>query len=287
MKITKPKFLSEAEGRLKKISDLLRDKSVVGFKFSVNLYSDDLCEPRSFSIQGKRSADGGWSTCSPNDRKPKLTQSSEALKAELATIEERVHEYMSENALGAEWNDLECSIVEVLNSGFSIEDLEYRCATPVHALAAMSYEAHFCSPVMATVYAKEGAKALAINNLDHAMYCVDRGLYWSNPDMFLPNPNSRFKARASTGGRAKDLRREPVKDKVAELLIELAPSEGWKTTTNAIEAVANELIASHANFVEKCFLKSEALPRTIQEWIEADPARFAHRIKLSISNNTV
>lgn len=279
MKITKPKFLSEAEGRLKKILDLLRDKSVVGFKLSVNLYSDNLCEPRSFSIQGKRSADGSWSTCSPNDRRPKLTQSSEALKAKLATIEERVHEYISENVLGAEWKELKCSIVEVLNSGLSTEELEYRCATPVHALAAVSYEAHFCSPVMATVYAQESAKALARSNLDHATYCVERGLYWSNPDMFLPNPNNRFKARASTGGQGKDSRRKPVKDKVAELLTELAPSDGWKSSTNAIEEVANELIASHANLVEKCFLKSEALPRTIREWIRADPVRFAHRVK--------
>ncbi|WP_152594768.1 hypothetical protein [Massilia sp. BSC265] len=279
MKVTKPKFLSEAEKRLKKISDILRDKSVVGFKLSVNLYSDDLNEPRTFSLQGNRSADGSWNTCSPTDKRSKLTQSSEALKAKLATIEERVHEYMWQNALGVEWKELECSIVQVLNSGLSIEDLEYRCATPVHALAAISYEAHFCSPVMATVYAKEGARALARSNLDHAIYCVERGLYWSNPEMFLPNPNNRFKARASTGGRGKDLRREPVKDKVAELLIELAPSEGWKSTTNAIEEVANELIATHANFVETCFLKPEALPRTIQDWIQADPVRFAYRIK--------
>jgi hypothetical protein len=279
MKVTKPKFLSEAEKRLKKISDILRDKNVVGFKLSVNLYSDELNEPRTFSLQGKRSADGGWRTCTPNDRRFTLTPSSEALKARLATIEERIHEYVSKNALGAEWKELECSIVQVLNSGLSIEDLEYRCSTPVHALAAISYQAHFCSPVMAAVYAKEGARALARNNLDQAMYCVDRGLYWSNPEMFLPNPNNRFKARASTGGRGKDLRREPVKDKVAELLIELAPSEGWESSTNAIETVANKLIASHTDFVEKCFLKSEALPRTIQDWIQADPVRFAHHIK--------
>jgi hypothetical protein len=279
MKITKPKLLSEAEERLKKISDMLRDKSVVGFKLSVNLYSAELNEPRTFSLQGKRSIDGDWRTCFPSDRRSKLTQPSEALKAKLATIEERVHEYMSQNALGTEWKELECSIVQVLNSGLSIEDLEYRCATPIHALAAISYDAHFCSPVMATMYAKEGARALVKSDLDRAMYCVDRGLYWSNPEMFLPNPNNRFKARASTGGRGKDLCREPVKDKVAELLIELAPSEGWKSRTEAIEEVANKLISSHSNFVEKCFLKSEALPRTIQDWIQADPVRFAHRIK--------
>lgn len=279
MKITKPKFLSEAEERLKKISDMLRDKSVVGFKLSVNLYSAELNEPRTFFLQGKRSIDGDWSTCFPSDRRSKLTQPSEALKAKLATIEERVHEYMSQNALETEWKELECSIVQVLNSGLSIEDLEYRCATPIHALAAISYDAHFCSPVMATMYAKEGVRALVKSDLDRATYCVDRGLYWSNPEMFLPNPNNRFKARASTGGRGKDLCREPVKDKVAELLIELAPSEGWKSRTEAIEEVADELISSHSNFVEKCFLKSEALPRTIQDWIQADPVRFAHRIK--------
>jgi len=279
MKVTKPKFLSEAEKRLKKISDILHDKSVVGFKLSVDLYSDESNKPRTFSLQGKRSADGGWRTCSPNDRGSKPNKSSEALKAELATIEKRIHDYISQNALGAEWKELECSIVQLLKLGLSIEELEYRCATPVNALAAISYEAHFCSPVMATVYAKEGARVLAKSNLDHAMYCVDRGLYWSNQEMFMPNPNNRFKARASTGGRGKDLRREPVKDKVAELLIELAPREGWKSSTTAIEEVANELIASHSNFVEKCFLKSETLPRTIQDWIQADPLRFAHRIK--------
>ena len=97
--------------------------------------------------------------------------------------------------------------------------------------------------------------------------------------MLLPNPNDRFKARASTGGRGKDLRREPAKEKVAELLIKLAPDEGRESSTAVIEKVANDLIANHANFVERCFLKSEVLPRTIRKWIQADPKRFAHRIK--------
>lgn len=279
MKITKPKLLSEAEKKLKKISDIFRDKSVVGFKVSVKLYHDDLESPKIISIDGERSIDGSWNTRSSKERNPDTLHSREVVKARLASIEEHVSAYMLENGLEVDWRELERSIDDALKSGLSVEDLEYRYAPPINALAASSYEAHFCAPLMATVYVKEGAKALTENCLDHALYCVNRGLHWSSPAMFLPDPNGRFKARASTGGRGKDLRREPAKDKVAELLIELAPEEGWKSRPTAIEEVANNLIANHASFIEKCFLKSDALPRKIREWIQKDPKRFAYRIK--------
>jgi len=51
MKMKKPKFLSEAEERLKKISDILRDKSAVAFTLSVSVYRDDLNEPRTFAMR--------------------------------------------------------------------------------------------------------------------------------------------------------------------------------------------------------------------------------------------
>lgn len=279
MKIKKPEFLIEAEEKLKKIWDILRDKRVVSFKLSVKLYRDDLSKPKTISMQGERSADGGWNTLSPRDRNPDALRSRETLKGKLASIAGNVHEYIAKNALDAEWKKWEASINEALKSGLSVEDLEYRSAAPIHALAASSYDAHFCAPLMATAYAIEGEAALARNNLNHASHCVDRGLYWSSPAMFIPNPNDRFIERACTGGRGKDLRREPVKDKVAELLMKLAPEDGWESTTTAIKAVANELIDNHSSFVEKCFLKPEALPRTILGWVQVNPERFSHRIK--------
>ena len=183
------------------------------------------------------------------------------------------------NALDVDWSELKSSIDEALKSGLAMTDFEYQSDIPFQAIAAHSYEAHFCAPTMATAYSKQGADALTRDNFTYASHCVDRGLYWSSPAMFIPNPNDRFKERARAGGRSKDLHREPVKDKVAELLITLAPENGWECTSAAAEAVANELIDRHSSFVEKCDLKPENLPRTILRWVRAAPERFTHRVR--------
>jgi len=282
MKIKKPELLIEAEKKLKKVGDFLRDKSVVSFTMSVKLYRDGLSAPKTIFMQGERSIDGALTTYFPRVQNQDAVQSRNALKGKLESIEERVHEYIVENALDAGWKKLEVSIDEALKSALSADDLEYRSFVPIHALAGRSYEAHFCAPVMATVYAKEGEKALAKGNLNQASYCVDRGLHWSSPEIFIPSPNGRFKERAGTGGVGKHLRHEPVKDKVVELLKELEPNEGWKSTSTAIESVANELISNHSRLVEECCLKTETLPRTIRGWIQANPKRYTHHIKSKI-----
>jgi hypothetical protein len=275
----KPEFLIETEKKFKKIGDVLRDKGVVRFTLSVKLYRDGLSEPKTIALQGERSADGGWNARFPKDQHVGALQSPETLKGKLASIEKQVREYIVENALDARWKELDASIKEALQSGLSVEDLEYPSEVPIDAVLALSYEAHFCAPVMATAYAIEGAEALAKNDLDRASHCVDRGLYWSNPEMFIPNPRDRFTERASEGGKGKALGHEPVRDKVTELLMKLAPEEGWASTTAAIEAVADELNDNHASFVEECGLQTENLPRTIAGWVQVDPDRFPYRIK--------
>jgi hypothetical protein len=279
MEIKKPEFLIEAGKKFKKIGDVLCDKRVVRFTLSVKLYRDGLSEPKTISMQGERSADDGWNTWFPTDQNSSMLHSPETLKEKLARIEEHVREYIVGNALDADWIELEALIKKSLKSRLTVEDLEYQSEAPIQAIAAYGYEAHFCAPVMATAYAIEGAEALANNDLDRASHCVDQGLYWSNPDMFIPNPKDRFSERACTGGRGKDIRLEPVKDKVAESLRELAPKEGWESPTAAIKAVANELTDNYSSFVEECGLKTHNLPRTIRGWIRADSRRFPHRIK--------
>jgi hypothetical protein len=259
-----------------------RDKQVKSVALSLKLYRDDWSEPKSISMQGERSADGGWNTWFPRDQNSGALQSRETLKGKLASIEEHVREYIVENALDADWETLEASINEALKSGLTVEDLEYRSELPIYAIAGYGYEAHFYAPMMATAFSIEGTEALTKNDLNHASYCVDRGLYWSGPGIFLPNPNDRFTERARTGGLGKDFRREPVKDKVAELLIKLVPEEGWASTCAAIVAVETELTRKYSSLVAECQLKTDNLPRTIDTWIQVDPERFPHRIMSKI-----
>ena len=94
MKINKPQFLIAAEQKLKNILDILRHKEIVGFTLTMKLHRDALSEPTTFSIQGERSDDGGWSTRLPKDQNKKVLQSRETLKAKLVIIDERVHEYI-------------------------------------------------------------------------------------------------------------------------------------------------------------------------------------------------
>jgi hypothetical protein len=279
MKIKKLKLLIDAGNELKKILSVLSNPQVSRFTLSMEIFPGDLSEPKTISVQGERSTDGGWNTSSPREQYFQPHQSLEILQEKLASIEGRVHEYIAENSLEEDWEEVEASIDGALKSGLSAEDLEYRSAVPIHALAASSYAAHFCAPLMATAYARWGAEALGKNDLSHASYYLDRGCYWSSSTMFIANPNDRFVARAGTGGHGKNLRREPVKDKVAELLVNLAPEAGWESISIAIKEVTNELIFSHSIFVEDCLLKTETLPRTIVGWVETDPERFRCSIK--------
>lgn len=278
----KPKFLIDAENMVKEIWNILRDKQFVRFTLSVKIYRDNLSEPKTISMQGERAPDGGWITWFPRDQNPETLQSRETLKGKLASIEEHVREYIVANALDAEWKKYRAQVEEALKGGQSPDDLENQSELTIPAMTGYGYGAHFCAPMLATAYAINGIEALTKNDLNHASHCVDRGLHWSSSDMLIANPNDRFKERARTGGLGKDIRREPVKQKVAELLMGLAPDEGWASTPDAVEAVVNKLIDSHSSFVEKYELKTHNLPITINRWIKRNPERFVHRINSKI-----
>lgn len=267
---------------MQKFSLFLRDKLVDRLTFSMKIYRRGVSEPTTFSIQSERNVDGNWNKFSLGDQKSGAPQSRETLKEQLASIEERVRKYIVDNAMEVGWTECEALIKEKLKSGLSAEDMEYQSELPIYAIAAYGYEAHFYAPIMATTYAIEGAEAFAKNDLDRLSHCVDRGLHWSNPDMFVPNPKDRFTERASEGGNGKARRYELIKDKVAELLMKRAPVEGWASTSAAIKTIVDELIDCHFSFVEECGLTPENLPRSIGEWIQVDPKRFPHRIKFDI-----
>jgi len=276
MKVKKSDHIIEARKKLRKIFGTSRDKQGEHFKLSMTVSSSDGSEPITIIMHGEGSSGGKWNTWFPKEKKSEVLESVEMLKERLAAIEKSVHNYIMGNALDENWKELEFSIKEALKSGLSLEWLEYQTEIPVRAITSYGYEEHFSAPIMATAYVTEGTDALAKNDLNHASHCVDRGLYWSSPDMFILNPNDRFTERAGTGGRGKSLRHEPVKDKVAELL-EVAPADGWESTKAAIEAVSGELIKKYSNVVEECGLKPDNLPRTILGWVQAQPDRFPHR----------
>ena len=283
MKIKKPEFFTRAEKKLKsftqKMSFFLNDKLVNRFTLSIKFHRDGLSEPITISMQGERTADGNWNKFSLGDKKSGVPRSREALKEQLASIEQRVSKYVVDNALDARWKECEALIKEKLKSGLSVEDLEYERAIPIYAYAVYGYEAHFYAPITATAYAIEATEAFVNDDLDRVSHCVDRGLYWSNPDMLVANPTDRFTKRASEGGKGKHGVYEPVKDKVAELLIKLAPEEGWKSTSVAIETVSNVLISRLSSFVEECGLSTDDMSLRIEDWIHAEPERFSYRIK--------
>lgn len=271
--------LLEAGKKLKKILSVLKDRRVVRFSMSMKLYRDDWSEPKTFSIEGERAADGGWHTNSPRRQNSGALQSLEILKEKLAGIEASVRNYIVAYALDSQWREIELKVRAALKSGHSTESMEYQTEIPIRAIDARSYDAHFCAPVMAMAYIIEGGGALEKGDLDHASYCVHQGLYWSSPDMLIPNPGERFSERASTGGRAKDHGREPVKNKVAELLIELQPEGGWQSLGEAIGDVTEKMIDNHSTLVEESWLQPDNLPRTIRAWIKAEPEKFQYRIK--------
>lgn len=268
-------YLVAAEDAFKKIGRILRDKRLVSFELSIKLWRKS-GRPKEFSIEGRRSAGGSWV---PHEPYLSVPQSAEILKERFAQIEKRVRNYIAINTLDEQWSKLEGLIKTALHSGQSVDDLVNSEGLPVLASSGYGYEAHFAAPVIATAYAIAGAKALDDADLNHASYCLDRGLHWSSPKMLIPNPRERYKARASAGGKEKALNYEPVKDKVAELLETLAPTEGWKSLEQAIGRVADELAEKYSELTKKCKLTSEDLSDTIRRWIRKDPKRFVCRIK--------
>ncbi len=272
--------LANVASKFKEMLNILRNKDVVHFKLTVELYRGKFTPTKEFSIHGERTPNGDYSLSQQNRY---VLQSQETLTESLAIIEKRVHEYISGNELEGAWKDWkerEGFTVEALKSVLSGDDLYYQSDLSVPAITAYGYDAHFYAPLMATVYAKDALKALAKNDLSQASYCVDRGLYWSSAGMFIPDPKGRFKDRASTGGHGKSSKHEPVKQKVSELLISLAPEGGWATTSGAINMVYKELNNKHYVLVEDCHLIVDNLPRTIMGWIQQDPERFVYRLKM-------
>ncbi len=276
-----PDYLVAAESAFKKIGRILRDKRFVSFELSIKLWWPWSRRPKEFSIEGRRSADGGagWLLHHHPDPYLRAPKSPAVLNERFSKIEQSVRDYLVKNALDGRWGELEKSIKEQLQSGLSVDD--FLCSTdlPIRGSSGSGYDAPFAAPIIATAYSIAGARALENGDLSRASYCSGVGLYWSSPKMLIPNPRERYKPRASAGGKKKALRYEPVKEKVAELLMTMAPDDGWDSLPKAIARIAAELTKNHSQFVEKCGLKCDALVDTIPGWIDNDPARFPCRIK--------
>jgi hypothetical protein len=278
----KSKLWKEAENKIKEIWRVLSGKNLVKFVLTVRLYGGDLSEPKTISVEGDRSENGGWKTSFPRKKNSGPFQSTEVLQESLASIEKSVHRYIVENALDEEWKELKLTLEHALKSGYSVEDLAYRSGMGFRAIAGYGYGAHFYAPIIAAACAIKGGEALKKNDLDHATYYVECGVYWSGSETFISNPKARFTERARKGGISKALALEPVKDKVAELLKTLRP-DGWQTTSQAIFAVSDELTMRHSKFVEDCGLTCENLPKNIKKWVKAEPERYLHRIEKKAS----
>lgn len=279
VKIRKPDFVIEAEKKIKVIWDLLKTKDAVRFSLKVTLYRKDAQKPLVITMEGTRADNGEWNVRTPPSKLSSPLESSAELREKLNAIEASVENYISTNSLEERWQNWVDALEEVTKSGGSAEDLEFRSEIPIRALGKYGYDAHFFAPVMAMAHVMEGTEALTRNDLEQASRSAERGLYWSQADMFIANPSGRFIERAGTGGSATGLLREPVKEKVTELLKSLAPTEGWDSTKDAIEAVAARLNDSYSHLVESCHLKVENLPRTIEGWLKAEPERFPHHVK--------
>lgn len=268
VKIRKPDFVIEAEKKIKVIWDLLKTTDAVRFSLKVTLYRQDSRKPLMITMEGTRADNGEWNVRTPPRKLLNPLGSSAELREKLNAVEASVENYISKNSLEERWQDWVDALEEVMKSGHSAEDLEFRSEIPIRALGKYGYDAHFFAPVMAMAHVMEGTGALARNDLEQASRSAERGLYWSHVDMFIANPSGRFIERAGTGGSATGLRREPVKEKVTELLKSLAPTEGWESTKDAIKAVVIELNDSYFRLVESCHLKVENLPRTVEDWIK-------------------
>ncbi|PRH43144.1 hypothetical protein C6T65_07060 [Burkholderia vietnamiensis] len=278
MKIKKPDFVMEAEKTLKVIWDLLKKKDAVGFRLTVKLYREKGGEPVVITMEGTRADNGEWNLQqSPSKRTSRLESSAE-LQEKLETIEASIKNYISTHSLDEEWREWLDALKEAMKSGRSTEDLEFRSEIPVRAIASYGYDAHFFAPVMAMAYVIEGTEALARSDLERASRSVEQGIYWSRKEMLIADPANRFVERAHTGGGGKAARYEDVKKKVAELLQGLQP-EGWNSSNQAVDAVADELTTKHTKFVEERGLQTSNLSRTIKGWLKRSPDRFPHPVK--------
>ncbi|HDR8925973.1 TPA: hypothetical protein QDB26_004765 [Burkholderia vietnamiensis] len=273
-------FMIHARKMFGKMQKLLKDANLVSFKISVTLYREGIDEPRTISMEGARSASGEWKTHFPRDLESDLLESPEALRKGLSRAQEAVRSYIDENELGENWIKMEADLKDAMESGVSVDTLEYHTEIPVRAIASYGYDAHLYAPLMATAFVIEGTKALAENTLEHASYCVERARYWSSSEMLIPDPRRRFTERARTGGHGKADNYEPVKAKVVELLTELEPDGGWSSNQEAIDRVADELAGKiYLQLVEGCGLEAYNLPRTIGGWIREQPQRFRCRFR--------
>ncbi|QCX49699.1 hypothetical protein [Ralstonia pseudosolanacearum] len=264
---------------LKRLSDGMRSGKFVSFRVSIKA-RNNVGRTEEVSIEGERSESDHWDYHFP--RNPdSTTESAEVLRRRLAQIDQSVRNYLVENGLEDDWNNAGADerIEEDVLSDRSIDDYLSSSDLPRLAFSRSGYDAHFAAPTLAIACAKAGAVALDRNDLGYASYCADLGLCWIHEKMLIPNPGDRYKARAGMGGDGKALNYEPVKDKVAELLETLAPSEGWGSLEKAIGKIAEELAAKYSKLTKECKLKSEDLSGTIRRWIRKDPARFPCRIK--------
>ncbi|MPV67622.1 hypothetical protein [Burkholderia sp. BE17] len=278
MKIKRPDFILEAEKKLKVIWDLLKKTDAVRFRLTVKLYREDRREPIVITMEGTRAEKGKWNVQAPLNKRTGPIESGSELQEKLKAIEASVRDYISRHSLDEEWRDWSSALNEVMSSGRSTDDLEYRSQIPVQAIAGHGYDAHFFAPVMAMAYVIEGTEALTRNDLEQASRSVERGMYWSRDEMLISDPRNRFVGRARTGGGGKAARYKEVKEKVAELLRELRP-EGWDTSTQAVDVVADKLTREHPAFVEERGLQTGNLSRTIKGWLKKAPDKFPHLIK--------
>lgn len=278
MKIKKPEFLLVAEKKLKVIWDLLKNTDAVRFRMTVTMYRERGEEPVVITMEGARAENGGWNLEPPPSKRIGPLESSAELQEKLRAIEASVENYISTHSLVEEWREWLDALREAMKLGRSTEDLEFRSEIPMRAIASYGYDAHFFAPVMAMAYVIEGTEALARNDLDQASRSVERGVYWSRDEMLIADPASRFVERAQTGGGGKAARYKEVKEKVAELLRELRP-EGWSTSTEAVDAVADKLTREHSAFVEERGLQTGNLARTIKGWLKKAPDKFPHSVK--------
>ncbi|WP_175947846.1 hypothetical protein [Burkholderia pyrrocinia] len=278
MKIKKPDFLLESEKKMKVMWDLLKNTTAARFRITVTAYPDDGGEPVVVTLEGTRAENGEWNLHHPPRELLGPVGSSSELRDKLNTIEASVQSYISSNSLDEEWRDWMRGLEEVMKSGRTTDDLEYHGQISTRAIAGYGYDAHFFAPVLAMAYVIEGSEALAKGNLEQAARSAERGAFWSREEMLIADPRNRFVGRARTGGGGKAARYAEVKKKVAELLQELQP-EGWDSSSQAVDAVADELTANHADLVEERGLQTGNLSRTIKDWLKRAPKRFPHTIK--------
>lgn len=275
----KPDFASLAEKMFGKMRRILENSKMVRLEISMRLYRDGNKKPTTIFMEGARSASGEWNTWFPRDEDSRVLESPEILQEGLSKIAESVRSYITENSLGKDWSRMEGELREEMKSALSVDILTYRSEIPVRAIAKYGYDAHLYAPLMAIACMIEGAEALEKNDREHASHCVEWGLYWSSQKNLISDPRNRFSDRGRTNGPMKAVNFQPVKDKAAELLVELEPGDGWISTREAVRRVADDLAKKHLVLVDDCGLAYHNLSRTIGGWVEREPERFPHRIR--------